>query len=109
MFFLAKFASAQEGPMARRGPGGGAGVGTPPHTMPTPCQHVRRWTRRRFLKKGVDTMTTLCYDEVTRREESTKWNIGTRLRFEESTLLRTMEPGTGTNPTYWSKTFIGTN
>src|SRR5690606_39513066 len=41
MFFLAKFASAQEGPMVRRGPGGGPGVGAPPHTVPTPCQHVR--------------------------------------------------------------------
>src|SRR5690606_30016704 len=105
MFFLAKFASAQEGPMVRRGPGGGAGVGTPPHTMPTPWQHVRRRPRRRFLKKGVDTMPTLCYDEVTRmadakkrNEEEAKWNVGTRWRFEESTLLRTMEPGTGTNP-----------
>src|SRR5690606_10208765 len=77
MFFLAKFASAQEGPMARRGPGGGAGVGTPPHTMPTPCQHVRRRAAGRkkapaSSKKPIDTMLVPCYDVDNRRSLTTK-------------------------------------
>src|SRR5690606_25119337 len=68
MFFPAKFASAQEGPMVRRGSGGGAGVGTPPHTMP--CQHhastcarpLRRTQKSSgSQKKHVDTMPVLCY------------------------------------------------
>src|SRR5690606_7216843 len=41
MFFLAKFASAQEGPMVQRGPAAGPRRVRPPHAMPAPCQHVR--------------------------------------------------------------------
>src|SRR5690606_36310962 len=72
MFFPAKFASAQEGPMVRRGSGGEPGVGAPPHTIPTPCQHVRSSApldakKAPDRKKHVDTMPVLCYDVDERR------------------------------------------
>src|SRR5690606_6303880 len=79
-----KFASAQEGPMVRRGSGGGTGVGAPPHAIPTPCQYVRRRLRRTQKsaagsagsagrkkapdrKKHVDSMLIPCYDVDERR------------------------------------------
>src|SRR5690606_8745066 len=59
------------------GPGGGAGVGYAPHTMSTPCQHVRRRAAGRkkapaSFKKPIDTMLVPCYDVDNRRSLTTK-------------------------------------
>jgi len=59
--------------MVRRGPGGGAGVGTPPHTIP--CQHHVSMCsaapldakKLRIAKKHVDSMLIPCYDVDERR------------------------------------------
>src|SRR5690606_17612390 len=69
MFFLAKFASAQEGPMARRGSRRRGRGGYAPHTMPTPWQHVRRRAagRTKLLlapTKPIDNVLALCYYDI---------------------------------------------